>query len=527
MANEEYSDDEELDEGEDVGDEDDEGEGGYVYTPNDNLLSALARQWGSAPWYVSSFLVHMVIMALLILFAPEAKVQAKQALVVKGEVIDDVKVEEVEVKPEEKVVEDTKTDDVNVTVNNDVKIADVVVDPTVSVEESSETADATTFNEGEADSTEASTMGLVANRSAGGSKGVGKFGNRSGTGRSKGNKAGGITKTSQQALEDGLEWLARNQDPAGHWDCARFEGGPGYNISVSAMAQLAFLGAGNSTVVGPYRKNVRAAQSFLLTKFDPNTGRLGAFRYEAAITMMAMAESWAMSEDKSLADIVQAQVKDAIKYQNANGGWGYTIDADAVKSHVDTSVSGWWMMGMKSAKIAGADVTEASWSKALSYFKGVTKKNSDGTVSSGYVGAGTDHNMTAVGLTCLQFLGLAREDALVKGQADYFLKRPEIMINPKCAINSPYYGWYYQALGIYQMGTKSEYWKKFSPTMQSVITQIQEKSGTDKGSWPPLIPWNKEVGHFEKQVGRVGTTSIGCLIMEVCFRYGDAHATTH
>lgn len=522
MSEDEYV-EEDVEEGADDGEDEGYAPGGYVYQPNDSLLSALGRQWGAAPWYVSSAFIHMVILGLMLLFAPEPKAPKPPQVQVKGEIVEEIlETPEIVEKKEEEVKEETK-EEVKVEVNQEVKLTEVVVETVVTVDDSSDTTEDNTafMGDGESDG-EAAVMGLSGSRSSG-AKSTGKFATRSKEGQKKKNRAAGMSKSSQDALEAGLVWLAKTQDTQGYWDCQRYEG-KASNISVTALAQLAFLGAGNSAKVGTYRKNVRASQAFLLSKLDPKSGRIGMYRYEAAITMMAMAEAWAMSEDKKLAEVVQGQVNDAMKYQDVGGGWGYTPDADAAKAHVDTSVAGWWMMGMKSAKVAGAEISDQSWQRAQTYFKGVTQKGSDGVVTSGYVGKGAAPNMTAVGLTCLQFLGLPREDPLVKGQAEYFMKHPEHMISPRSNLGNPYYGWYYQALGLFQMGTKSEYWKKFGPVMQSVMTQIQEKSGSDKGSWPPKLAWQKDATHFEEQVGRVGTTAIGCLILEVCFRYDDAHA---
>ncbi len=42
---------------------------------DDSLRSALMRQWGAAPWYVGSFGLHMLVFAILLLFAPDPQKQ--------------------------------------------------------------------------------------------------------------------------------------------------------------------------------------------------------------------------------------------------------------------------------------------------------------------------------------------------------------------------------------------------------------------------------------------------------------------
>lgn len=504
-----------------------EGEDGYVedgggqsFHREEGLAVALARQWGSAPWYVSSLFIHMVIFALLLLFAPEPKPQKRPAVDIKAvlpEEIEEMVPEDIpppeEVQPE---------DQVEVEVSTEIKVETTIeVTPDVEVvQEESTPTDNTDFAELADELGEPATMGFQAVATAGGGKG-GKFSGRSAANRGKQVKTGGGSKASQDALERGLMWLARTQESNGSWNCSKYEGG-NHDTSATSLAILAFLGAGNSAKDGKYRRNVRSAQEFLLTKRDAKTGRIGGYQYEAGITLMAMAEAWAMSSDRNLQAVVQGQVDDALKNQARNGGWGYRPVPDPVEAHVDTSVAGWWMMGLKSAIVAGANLDHKAMENALGYFKSVTKSGNDGVYTSTYTpgGGGNIVNMTAVGLTCLQFLGMDRNDPVVKGHAEYFMKNRGSMIGNNFKGGNPYYAWYYQALGMFQMGTRSTYWRTFVPEMEKVMLSLQEKSGRNAGSWPPQLPWQEKASHFESSVGRVGTTAIGCMILEVYYRYG-------
>lgn len=493
--------------------------GGQASHRDEGLAVALARQWGSAPWYVSSLFIHMVIFALLLLFAPAPQPKKQRPVNIEAaipEEIEDMPIEDIpppeETPPEEQV---------EVEVTTDVKVETTVeVTPDVVVEQDESTpTDTTDFADASEELGEPATMGFQAVATAGGSKG-GKFSGRSGANRGKQVKASGGSKASQDALERGLMWLARTQESNGSWNCAKYEGG-NYDTSVTSLAILAFLGAGNSAKDGKYRRNVRSAQEYLLGKRDAKTGRIGMYRYEAGITLMAMAEAWAMSNDRDLQAVVQGQVDDAIKNQARNGGWGYTPVPDPAAAHVDTSVAGWWMMGLKSAIVAGANIDHKAMDNALGYFKSATKSGNEGIYTSAYQpGGGGSANMTAVGLTCLQFLGMDRNDPMVKGHAEYFMKNRNSMINSNYKGGNPYYAWYYQALGMFQMGTRSTYWRTFVPEMEKVIISLQEKAGRNAGSWPPHIPWQEKASHFEENVGRVGTTAIGCMILEVYYRYG-------
>ena len=74
---------------------------------------------------------------------------------------------------------------------------------------------------------------------------------------------------------------------------------------------------------------------------------------------MAIAEAYAMTNDAELADITQQAVDVILERQSYTedggypNGWGYTGPSPG---RIDTSVSGWCIMALKSAKMAGCDV---------------------------------------------------------------------------------------------------------------------------------------------------------------------------
>ncbi len=494
---------------------------------DDSLAAALKRQWGAAPWYLSSFLVHVIIFGLFLLFAPEPKPPVPPKISIQSDIIEPIvdkieEVTEVEIKKTDNV-EDVKIDtkfSADMNISTEITM-DTVVDLGNAEQDNSAAAGSSDFSDFGGGSGEL-TMGVPADISGNSGRSKGKFANRTGTSKKRILRQNKVSRPAQSALDKGLEWLAKTQESNGSWKCSK-HGGLNHDLSVTALAQLAFLGAGNSSKFGKYRKNVRAAEKYLLSNRDASTGRIGKYQYEAAITMMAVAESWAMSEDAKMKKIVQGQVDDAVKFQSTNGGWGYKPLLDPTAAHVDTSVAGWWAMGLKSAKVAGAKVPDNTWNNAKKYFRSVTKTGKNGVITSGYIGPGESSNLTAVGLTCLQFLGLPRTDELVKGQAEYFFQNQDRMINANYTGGSPYYGWYYQALGLFQMGSTSKYWNAFNKNMQKTLVSLQIEEGKNKGAWPLSVQKGKEPTHFESRVGMVGTTAISCLMLEVFYRYEDVH----
>ena len=137
-------------------------------------------------------------------------------------------------------------------------------------------------------------------------------------------------------------------------------------------------------------------------------------------------------------------------------------------------------------------------------------------------------NLTAVSLACLQFLGKERRDPLVQGQAQTLLRKNWIMGQAKGydgvadGGKTNYYGWYYQSLGLFQYGMKSQEWKKLESRMYPILVDLQEKTGFNRGSWDPEFGKDQGWG-YETQIGRVGVTATACLMLEVYYRYANVH----
>ncbi|HEY2251108.1 MAG TPA: hypothetical protein VGH74_08610, partial [Planctomycetaceae bacterium] len=72
-------------------------------------------------------------------------------------------------------------------------------------------------------------------------------------------KSGGGTKLSEKAVDLGLEWLVRHQQPDGSWSFQHGPDDPGElecPMGATGLALLCFLGAGHTHQQGPYRSQV-------------------------------------------------------------------------------------------------------------------------------------------------------------------------------------------------------------------------------------------------------------------------------
>jgi hypothetical protein len=334
-------------------------------------------------------------------------------------------------------------------------------------------------------------------------------------------KRRGITRGTENAVTKALQWLAYHQEPDGHWDAKKF-GGLKVDTAVTSMALLAFLGAGHTEKVGNHKDNVKRAVAWLKSKQATNglifdTTDEGGHRgigYPMAMATMALAEAAGMANVPE----TKAAAQKAINYcteihQQGEGsdklGWRY-----AAKSEGDISVTGWFVMALKSAKMAGLKVDPLAFDGAIAFIDKCEVKGAAGDSygsASKYSykpGSDTNHRRSAIGNLARQFLGW--DKAGLQSSVELFVKDGGV---PNFGANGEsidLYYWYYGTLCVFQQG--GDLWKKWNAAMIPTLCDNQCKKGDDEGSWNPL-------GAFSSEWGRVGQTALAALCLEVYYRY--------
>ncbi|HTY99951.1 MAG TPA: prenyltransferase/squalene oxidase repeat-containing protein, partial [Rhodocyclaceae bacterium] len=355
------------------------------------------------------------------------------------------------------------------------------------------------------------------------------FGYRDGGGRKKAVGRFGGSQATESSVEAALRWLARHQEKDGSWDARKYEATAGgsdntrIRVGCTGLALLAFLGAGYTEKSGPFADNVARAEHWLMKQQKPNGmiaevqsggGEIAA-GYNHAVAGLALAEAYGMGKNAEIGQVAQKAVDYSVKtHQVAYGGWRY----DA-KQEGDTSVTGWFVMQLKSAKIAGLQVDGAGFQGAMKFLDGVTDK--EGRACYGPDGHTTkSSSMTAVGMVCRQFMGAANTDPLLVKQAEMLAAKPPKWV-PQNGIHDPQepYYWYYGTLAMFQMGGR--YWEAWNATLKPTLVNNQCKangqaldgSAADKdGSWDADSGWGPTGG-------RVYHTAINALSLEVYYRY--------
>jgi hypothetical protein len=338
---------------------------------------------------------------------------------------------------------------------------------------------------------------------------------------------GGSGRT-ESAVSQALRWLAAAQSRDGHWDADEYgagqeqmvlnqnRGGAGRNADtgVSALALLAFLGAGHSHLHGDYQDTVRRGIDFLLraqagdgSLFGEST--LYAQMYCHAMATFALAEAQAMTGDQRLEAAVTKAVIFSIAAQNPSvGGWRYRPGDSG-----DTSQLGWQVMALASAQRAGIQVPENTW-RRVEQFLITVRRGTHGGLASYRPDGPASTSMTAEALYCrLQLsdiFGNDMDETSARQATDNLLTSL-----PNAERVNLYY-WYYASLALHHRHAQNEHaaeaWKTWNEAMTTAIVSTQISEGRDAGSWSANTVW----GGYG---GRIYTTAMATMCLEVYYRY--------
>jgi hypothetical protein len=327
---------------------------------------------------------------------------------------------------------------------------------------------------------------------------------------------GGDART-EAAVKLGLEWLSRSQSDDGSWDYKKYgvdeknREGQDHTLGLSGLALLAFLGAGhNHQDPGPFKETVAKALQYVLRAQDKE-GRFPGQLYTQGICTMALVEAYGLTGDTTLLQPATQGVQAIVAAQNRSGGWDYGPGG----ARGDTSVTGWQVMALKSARKVGIEFPDDAYKRAMDFLTGISRE--DGSV--GYEVGGqavwrTTSAMTAVGLNALLFMAVEPADPRVQKAVSILLAnlpRPPRQQGATWKPGADIYFWYHGCLALTRLGGQE--WKVWNERVKGLLLSLQDKEGDLKGSWRPYgDPWSD-------RTGRLFFTSLAIMALEVYYRY--------
>jgi hypothetical protein len=348
----------------------------------------------------------------------------------------------------------------------------------------------------------------------GGVSGV-PFANRNGDARRESLRQHGGTAASEEAVTRGLDWLAAHQGPDGSWRCdlansrcrgaCRHPGSIAGSIGATSLALLPFLGSGSTHLDGPHQETVSRGLYYLATSIRP-TPRGGDLcegsMYAHGIAVLAMAEAFGMTHDDFLEPLLQETVRFTETSQDLHGGgWRYLPGQAG-----DTTVTGWQVVGLKSAAMAGIPVRSPTLDGVRRFLDSV---QTQGGAAYGYRTPAAKPSTSAVGLLARMYTGWTTADEpLQRGMTQLAARGPDP--------NAIYENFY---LAQVLMQADHPVWPRWNAANRDQIIRQQATHGHEAGSWFFADP-DSSPG------GRLAHTALAVLTLEVYYRllpiYQDA-----
>ncbi len=353
----------------------------------------------------------------------------------------------------------------------------------------------------------------------------------------------GGTAESEGAVAEGLAWLARHQGPDGCWS-SRYLGagkpqsqcesdapctgaGGAYEMAHTGLALLAFQAGGHYDFNdNTYSRQVRRGLDWMVEHQRDDGGLIGTktkpddsnfhnyFMYEQGIATFALGEACALAramgrpQNPRYISALRKAEGFIERMQYKDGGWRYWAD---VNRKGDTSVTGWQVLALKTARQAGVPVSGPCIEGVRRYFE-ARKMGRDGRTGYNNRKRSTEAT-TGVGMLARQFLLDEPHAALVGDAARFLAGRAESRWSGDRAPrrnDRNYYLWYNCALAMFQAG--GEPWRRWNDVVRDMIVGLQCHHGCARGSWDPSSRWGNEGG-------RIYTTALAVLTLEVYYRY--------
>ncbi len=341
----------------------------------------------------------------------------------------------------------------------------------------------------------------------------------------------GGNSATERAVMRALRWLKVHQNSNGSWnDTAGAAKDPHKGLyskakaAFTAMALLTYLAHGETPTADEFGPTVEKAIKFLVQDQTYN----GRFKsrdthdYTHPIAAYALCEAYGLTKIPMLKDAASKAIDFIIKGQHSSGGWDYNCKQS---KRDDTSYMGWCAQALKAAKMAGVYEDEGALKGALKKAVKGFQKNSNSGGGFGYVSPDPPTGLTGVGILCMQLLGATQYSEVHKGLA-WLDKNAafdwEAKGSPMLSKSVIYYTYYITQAKFQRGGATWKIWnKQFSSALvkNQVIISAKESGYEDTKGKPQDIGYWDSPSKMEHTGGRVGTTCLCALQLQVYYRY--------
>ena len=296
----------------------------------------------------------------------------------------------------------------------------------------------------------------------------------------------------------GLEWLASHQSRAGHWTA----GSEQYPTAMTALAGIAMLSEGSTTMQGKYAPNIRRAVDYLVSRSRRN-GLIGdprsdsRYTYGHGFAVLFLSQVLGEEEDadrrEKLIEVLTKAVEFTGRAQTPGGGWGYVSSKDG-GGFDEGSTTITQVQALRGCRNAGIPVPKEIVDKAIGYIKKCTGPDGGVRYNLAGVGGGGRAPITAAAIACLFNAG-DYDSRYVPKILKYCHQNLDNISNQ--GFGHWHYAHYYYAQVLYREGGKE--WEKYR---DRIFRQIISEASSD-GSW------NQEY------IGAVFTTAVNLTILQL------------
>jgi hypothetical protein len=307
------------------------------------------------------------------------------------------------------------------------------------------------------------------------------------------NELGGSAAT-EAAVVKALDWFTLTQQKDGRWSETQSD------VAHTGLVILCYFSYGVKP--NDETKHGQALANGLdwLVKQVPETGNMrdGGRMYGQAIGTLALGEAAGITHLEKYYQPLERAVAFLCSAQNPkSGGWRYQPHP-SLEHAGDLSVTGWVIMALRSAEMAGARVPAKNLGPARKFLDSVSAGQHKGFY--GYKDSVPKPSMTSVGMYCQQLYGSKPDEKRQIDSAKFLATRL-----PATA-QKDYYYWYYGCLSMFLHGGKP--WQEWNAKMKPIFLKKQQSNGT----------WKPE-GRRAKKEGTTITTAWATLSLTVYYRY--------
>jgi Prenyltransferase and squalene oxidase repeat len=282
-----------------------------------------------------------------------------------------------------------------------------------------------------------------------------------------------MTAETDEAIKNGLAWLARTQNSDGSFGSSTYRG----NIAVTSVAGLAFMASGSSPGRGPYGAQIDKALVYVMDNTSPSgfvavvSASTHGPMYSHGFGTLFLAEAYGMTHRPEIREKLQKAVRLIIDSQNNEGGWRY----QPVKRDADISVTICQINALRAARNAGLYVPKDTVDACIRYVK--QSQNADGGFRYMLQGGSTsEFPRSAAGVVALQSAGEYDSKEVRDGIA-YLRHYSGQGLRLGRRNNHYFYGQYYAAQAMWIQG--GEAWAEWYPAIREELLHRQ----LSLGSW--------------------------------------------